>query len=104
MSVEVGKTGHHDIRLENPRNESIKVNYELTNNGSFFIEGSDMLQPGENHTRINFKPIIEGKQLCSIRVWSEYFPTRCFEVEGLGLAPYSIETIHFKTRPGDSAL
>ena len=54
--------------------------------------------------RVQFKPFSEGRECCSVRFWGEHFPTRCYEIEATGLAPYTIETIQFRTRHNEQAL
>ena len=60
--------------------------------------------PGENQCKIRFTPPAEGKLTCNVRVWGEFFPTKYIEIEGIGIAPYSIETIHMKSRVGETSL
>ena len=46
LSVEVGKVGVYDLKIENPRVENVNVHYSLSNNKYFVIEGPEMLYPG----------------------------------------------------------
>ena len=69
LNVEVGKTGHYDLRVDNFKKDKVAISYELSNPKYFYIDDCKTLHPGENNLKLRFTPSSEGKEHCIIRVY-----------------------------------
>ena len=47
--------------------------------------------------RIYYKPIAEGSEKCTIKVIYGFNKTKVYEIEGIGIAPFTVETVEFES-------
>lgn len=91
LKVEVGRTNFREVKLTEVES---KENFSYTiSNGNFYLDFGDPDASCEMTVRIYYKPVAEGSEKCTIKVIYGFNKTKVYEIEGIGIAPFTVETV-----------
>lgn len=64
-----------------------------------------MVQPhSDSEVRVSFKPLEVGKYPSALKIFGEQLQTKCYELEGIALEPFTVEKVEMKTTLGTPVL
>lgn len=92
LKVEVGRTGFKEIKISELEYSKQNLRTEVSN-PNFRLECDDSKTTGETVMKICYKPIQEGSEQCTVKVFCGPNLTKMYEIEGIGIAPFTVESV-----------
>lgn len=94
----MNKSAFTSFKISNSLKAPIKIKCELSTTKYFDLQYNEIVpSKSDGDVRVEFKPLEEGKYPCVLKIFGEQFQTKCYEIEGIGLKPFSVEKIEMKT-------